>query len=200
MKIFNLNEIDVKIKSEFDTFDEIMFDSLMNIFFNNRNIRDRSKNLQKKRKNEHKLNENVNIKKSKHWMNKFSFMKIELKKIQIANKIITKKSIQKLKNTKQYKWIFENEKINMKNQRKQNIMFQRYVNLLMCINLCINRFITLLQKNTRRFWHEKRICFWIFLQCLLMMMKISHELTYSMKKWKTIYSYYFYVQCDINLI
>ena len=26
MKIFNLNEIDVKIKSEFDTFDEMIFD------------------------------------------------------------------------------------------------------------------------------------------------------------------------------
>ena len=35
MKIFNLNEIDVKIKSKFDIFDEIMFDSLTNIFFSN---------------------------------------------------------------------------------------------------------------------------------------------------------------------
>ena len=151
MKIFNLNKIDVKIKSEFDIFDEMIFDSLTNIFFSNRDMRDRFKNSQKKRKNKHKLNENVNIKKSKHRMNKFSFMKIELKKIKIANKMTTKKSIQKLKNTKQYKRTFKNEKINIKNQRKQNMIFQRYVNLLMCINLCINRFITLLQKNTRQF-------------------------------------------------
>ena len=66
MKIFNLNEIDVKIKSEFNIFDEMMFDSLTNIFFSNRNMRDRFKNSQKKRKNKHELNENVNIKKSKH--------------------------------------------------------------------------------------------------------------------------------------
>ena len=57
----------------------------------------------------------MNIKKLKYQMNKFSFMKIELKKIKIANKIITKKLIQKLKNIKQYKQTFENEKINMKN-------------------------------------------------------------------------------------
>ena len=48
-------------------------------------------------------------------MNKFSSMKIEMKKIKIANKITTKKSIQKLKNTKQYKQTFESEKINIKN-------------------------------------------------------------------------------------
>ena len=103
MKIFDLNEINVKIKSEFDIFDEMMLDSLTIIFFSNRNMRDRFKNSQKKRKNEHELNENVNIKKSKHRMNKFSFVKIELKKIKIANKMTTKKSIQKLKNTEQYK-------------------------------------------------------------------------------------------------
>ena len=102
MKIFNLNEIDVKIKSEFNTFNEMMLDLLTNIFLSNRNMRDRFKNLQKKRKNEHELNKNVNIKKSKHRMNKFSFIKIELKKAKIANKMTTKKSIQKLKNIEQY--------------------------------------------------------------------------------------------------
>ena len=40
MKISNLNEIDVKIKSEFDIFDEIMFDLLTNISFSNRDMRD----------------------------------------------------------------------------------------------------------------------------------------------------------------
>ena len=50
MKIFNLNKIDVKIKSEFNIFDEMMFDLLTNIFFSNRNMRDQFKNLQKKTK------------------------------------------------------------------------------------------------------------------------------------------------------
>ena len=103
MKISNLNKIDVKIKSKFNIFDEMIFDSLTNIFFSNRNMRDRFKNSQRKRKNKHELNENVNIKKSRHRMNKFSFIKIKLKKVKIANKMTTKKSIQKLKNTKQYK-------------------------------------------------------------------------------------------------
>ena len=70
-------------------------------------------------------------------------MKIELKKVKIANKMTTKKSIQKLKNTEQYKQTFKNEKINIKNQRKQNMMFQQYVNLLIYTNLCINCFIAL---------------------------------------------------------
>lgn len=35
INIFNLNEIDVKIKSKFNIFDEIMFDLLTNILFNN---------------------------------------------------------------------------------------------------------------------------------------------------------------------
>lgn len=63
-------------------------------------MRDRFKNSQKKRKKKHELNENANIKKSKHRINKFSFMKIELKKIKIANKMTTKKIDSKIEKYK----------------------------------------------------------------------------------------------------
>ena len=83
-------------------------------------------------------------------MNKFLSAEIELKKAKVADRMTINRTIQKLKNSDDYKKTFESEKNNMISQRKEESMLKRYVNL-MCINFCINRLAALLQKNMRRF-------------------------------------------------
>ena len=114
IKNSNSNSNVARIKFVYDNpFDAVQINIFLNNknhISNNRDLRDRFKNSQKKQKTKFELNDNANIKKSKHRMNKFLFMKINLKNVKIANKIAIKKSVQNLKNTKNYKNVFENEK------------------------------------------------------------------------------------------
>ena len=113
----------------------------LNVFFNNKNVLNRARNAQNKRKWKKNLNQNSHNKKIKTRLNKFLPLKKKVEMIKTTNRIILYRIIQIVKIKFEYANIIATIKQQMLEIVKNNLNLKKYaLNVCTwCNNFCINR-------------------------------------------------------------